>query len=121
VTILKEIGFLLSEKLKCHPKNIFGVDAYVLVNKLVDVNAWSKTQNDKSICCPSIFKISIQQQISGRLDIFLSQGSCHPPTFLLLTMEQYIILFQIQLKFVNNMRLQLAISLHSAFAYILHQ
>jgi hypothetical protein len=60
--ILEKIGFLLSEKLRCLPKNIFGDDAYNLVNKLVDVNTWPKLQNDKSICCPSIFKISTQQQ-----------------------------------------------------------
>jgi hypothetical protein len=28
----------------------------------MDVNAWPKTRNDKNICCPSIFKTSIQQQ-----------------------------------------------------------
>jgi hypothetical protein len=91
--ILKKNGLFLSKKLRCYPKNIFGDDAYVFVNKLVDVNTWLKTQNDKSICCPSIFKISTQQQNIGRLDMFLSHGSCHPSTFLLLTMDQYIIPF----------------------------
>jgi hypothetical protein len=60
--ILEKNCFLFPEKLKCHPKNIFGDDAYVLVNKLVDLNTRLKTQNDKNICYPSIFKISIQQQ-----------------------------------------------------------
>ncbi len=43
VTTLKELSFLLSEKLMCNPRNVFGDDAFVLVNKLVDANVWLKT------------------------------------------------------------------------------
>jgi hypothetical protein len=43
VTTLKKLGFLLSKKLMCNPRNVFGDDAFVLVNKLVDANAWLKT------------------------------------------------------------------------------
>jgi hypothetical protein len=33
VTTLEEIGFLLSKKSKCHPKNLFSDDGSILVNK----------------------------------------------------------------------------------------
>jgi len=46
---------------KCHPKNLFGEDASILVNRLMDANSWPKTQNGKNIYCPSTFKFSIQQ------------------------------------------------------------
>jgi hypothetical protein len=46
----------------CNPRNVFGDDAFVLVNKLAEANAWLKTWNGKNIRCPSIFKISTQQQ-----------------------------------------------------------
>jgi hypothetical protein len=46
----------------CNPRNVFGDDAFVLVNKLVDANAWLKTWNGKNIRCPFVFKISTQQQ-----------------------------------------------------------
>jgi hypothetical protein len=42
VTTLEELGFLLSEKLMCNPRNVFSDDAFVLVNKLADANAWLK-------------------------------------------------------------------------------
>jgi hypothetical protein len=29
--------------LMCNPRNVFGDDAFVLVNKLADANAWLKT------------------------------------------------------------------------------
>ncbi len=57
-----EPSFLLSEKLMCNPRNVFGDDAFVLVNKLADANAWLKTWNGKNMRCLSIFKISTQQQ-----------------------------------------------------------
>jgi len=40
---LEEIGFLLFEKSKCHPKNLFGDDASILVNKPVGANNQPKT------------------------------------------------------------------------------
>jgi hypothetical protein len=43
VTTLKEPNFLLFEKLMCNPRNVFGDDAFILVNKLADANAWLKT------------------------------------------------------------------------------
>ncbi len=62
VMTLEEIGFLLFEKLKCHPRNLFHDDASLLVNKLADVDNQPKIQNRKNICHVSIFKISNQQQ-----------------------------------------------------------
>jgi hypothetical protein len=38
VKTLEEIGFLLSEKSKCHPRNLFSDDASILVNKLASVD-----------------------------------------------------------------------------------
>jgi hypothetical protein len=38
VMTLKEVGFVLFGKSKCHPKIIFGDDASIHVNKLVDAN-----------------------------------------------------------------------------------
>ncbi len=43
VTTLEELGFFLFEKSMCHPRNFFGDDAFVLVNKLAYANAWLKT------------------------------------------------------------------------------
>ncbi len=62
MTTLEEIGFLLFEKSKCHPKNLFGDDASILVNKPVGANNQPKTWSGKNIHCASIFKISTQQQ-----------------------------------------------------------
>jgi hypothetical protein len=38
VLALEEAGFLLSKKLKCHPKNLFGDDAFLFTNKLADTD-----------------------------------------------------------------------------------
>jgi hypothetical protein len=59
---LEEASFLFSEKLKCHPRNIFGDDAYILINKPKNVNNWQKTQNGKNIHHALLFIISTQQQ-----------------------------------------------------------
>jgi hypothetical protein len=58
--------------------------------------------------------------INGRSIMFLLHRSCHPPMSLLLAMDESIISFQVNLKIINNMKLQLVISLH-AFAWILFQ
>jgi hypothetical protein len=61
-----------------------------------------------------VFKYSrslFNNKTSGRLDMFLWQTPYHPPMFLLPSMAQYIKSFQVQLKIVNNMKLQLAISM----------
>lgn len=36
----------------CHPKNLFGDDASIIVNKSMDGDAWPKTWNRKSIHHP---------------------------------------------------------------------
>jgi len=46
---LEEVGFFFSKKPKCHPRNFFGDDAFVHVNKQADANVWLKLQNEKSI------------------------------------------------------------------------
>ncbi len=61
VLALEEAGFILFEKPKWHPKNLFGDDAYLPINKLMDVGSWLKTQNRKNIRLALIFKISTQQ------------------------------------------------------------
>jgi len=60
VTTLEEVSFFLSKKPKCHPKNLFDDDAYLLVNKLADANNRPKIRNGKNIHHGSIFKISIK-------------------------------------------------------------
>jgi hypothetical protein len=47
VTTLEEVGFFLFEKLNCHPKNIFGDDASLLINKLVDTILGQKLKTRK--------------------------------------------------------------------------
>jgi hypothetical protein len=38
VTTLEEVGFFLSKKPKCHPKNLFSDDAFLFINKPTDAN-----------------------------------------------------------------------------------
>jgi hypothetical protein len=42
VMALEEAGFILFEELKCHPRNLFDDDAYIPINKLMDVDSWPK-------------------------------------------------------------------------------
>jgi hypothetical protein len=48
-------------------------------------------------------------KISGRLDIFLSHRSYHPPMFLFMVMDKCVISFYLELKIISNMKLQLTI------------
>ncbi len=38
VLALEEASFLLSKKLKYHPRNLFGDDAFFIINKLADAD-----------------------------------------------------------------------------------
>ncbi len=40
VTTLEKASFFLIKKLKCHPRNLFGDDAYVLANKPTNADSW---------------------------------------------------------------------------------
>jgi hypothetical protein len=74
--------------------NLFDDDAFVLVNKLVNVNAWMKTQNKNNICHMLIFKISIQQQNKWETKHVLITKILPPTNISILAMHKYIISFQ---------------------------
>jgi hypothetical protein len=61
VITLEEVGFLLSKKLRCQPRNLFGGGAFIPMNKPTNAYVWPKIQNGKNICRLSILKLSIQQ------------------------------------------------------------
>jgi len=56
--MLKEVGCILLEVIKCLLWNIFGDERSILMHKPLDLNAWPKTWNDKIIWCPTIIKLS---------------------------------------------------------------
>jgi hypothetical protein len=79
--------------MRCHPINVFVDNAYIFINKLTNVDIWPKIQNESNIHHPLVFKILIQQQNKWKVKhVFITQ-SCHPPTFLLLAMDEYIVSF----------------------------
>ncbi len=87
---LKEVGFLLIEKLKCHPKNLFSDDASLLV-----INQWMKIidQKFKTRKIFVVFQYSrslFNNKTSGKLDMFFCKTFYHPPMFLLSDLEEYI-------------------------------
>jgi len=58
-------------------------------------------------------RIQFNNKTNGRLNEFLLHKSCRPPLFMFSVMDKYIISFQVQLKIISNMKLQLAISLYA--------
>jgi hypothetical protein len=46
-------------------------------------------------------KSQLNKRTSGRLDL---QTFYHPPTFLLLAMDEYTVSFQVQVKTINNLK-----------------
>ncbi len=60
VMALEETSFILFKKLKCHPRNLFDDDAWIPINKPMDVDSWPKTRNGKNIYRVLVFKISTQ-------------------------------------------------------------
>jgi hypothetical protein len=94
-TTLEEVGFLLSKKLKCQSRNFFDEYEFFFVNRLMDVDSWSKTRNKKNIVILYFSKSQLDNRTSGRLDVFLLHISCHPPMFLFRIMDEYIISFHV--------------------------
>jgi hypothetical protein len=79
MTTFEKINFLLSKKSRCPLKNLFSDDAFIHIKRPLDANACLRIQNEKSIHCPSIFKISIQQQNKWKIKHVLV-AKILPPT-----------------------------------------
>jgi hypothetical protein len=90
MTTFEKANFLLSKKLKCPLKILFGDDAFIHIKRPLDANACLRIQNQKSIHYPSIFKILIQQQNKWKVKHVLVAKILPPINVPLLAMVEYI-------------------------------
>jgi hypothetical protein len=93
VTTLEKTIFFLCKQPTCLLKNHFNapinqpLECFIIffsdgifspINILLHVDVWQQIHNNKNIQCPTIFKLQLNNKISGKLVEFLKQVlSCH--------------------------------------------
>ncbi len=106
----KLVSFSLKSRSVIGKTFLVTMHPFLSIDQLMQISSW-RFKIGRIFVIVQLSRFQFNNKKSGRSNEFLLHKSCHPPLFMFSIMDKYIILFQIQLKIVSNMKLQLAISL----------